>query len=103
MDNFSEQRLVAGDFNAQSGSKEVALMAAGHVDAWSKARSRGHAVNYSGNCDGCSRRTRIDYLFTAKSAASTLVLKSAQMIDTRDARGTMASDHKPMLVVYNVR
>jgi endonuclease/exonuclease/phosphatase family metal-dependent hydrolase len=103
MDNFSEQRIVAGDFNAQSGSREVALMTAEHFDTWSKAKSRGDAINYSGNCDGCSRRSRIDYLFTAKSAASTLVLKSAQMIDTRDARGTMASDHKPMLVVYSIQ
>ncbi len=102
MADFSEPRLVAGDFNAQSGSKEVALMAANHTDAWSKAKSLGGAINYRGNCDGCSRNSRIDYLFASKSA-SKLVLKSAQMIDTRDARGTMASDHKPMLVVYSIQ
>ena len=40
--------------------------------------------------------------FTSKLATN-LVLKSAQMIDTRDANGVMPSDHKPMLVVYDVK
>jgi hypothetical protein len=29
-------------------------------------------------------------------------VKSAQIIDTRDAYGYMASDHKPLLVTYTV-
>ncbi len=102
MDNYSEQRLVAGDFNSQSGSKEIKMMTADHTDVWTKAKSLSAAKNYSGNCDGCTRNSRIDYMFASKSA-SKLVLKSAQIIDTRNSSGTMASDHKPMLVVYSVK
>jgi hypothetical protein len=35
--------------------------------------------------------------------ATFLALKSAQMVDTRNRSGVMPSDHKPMLVVYEVR
>jgi endonuclease/exonuclease/phosphatase family metal-dependent hydrolase len=102
MDNFSEQRLVAGDFNSQSGAKEIRMMTDDHTDIWSKAKSLSAAKNYSGNCDGCTRNSRIDYMFLSKGA-SRLTLKSAQIIDTRNSSGTMASDHKPMLVVYSVK
>jgi endonuclease/exonuclease/phosphatase family metal-dependent hydrolase len=102
MDNFSQQRLVAGDFNAQAGASELRLMTDGHSDAWAKAKSLNATTNYSGNCDGCTRNSRIDYLFTSKSA-SALQLKSVQMIDTRDGSGVMASDHKPMVTVFSVR
>ena len=102
MDNFSEQRLVAGDFNSQAGSREIDMMLDAHTDAWKQAKSLGSTKNYSGNCDGCTRNSRIDYVFTSK-AATRLVLKSAQILDTRDSAGTMASDHKPMLIVYAVR
>jgi endonuclease/exonuclease/phosphatase family metal-dependent hydrolase len=104
MDNFSEQRLVAGDFNANAGSgvKELTLMGADYADTWAKAKAMGMTTNYSGNCDGCTRGTRIDYVFTSKSA-SKLALRSAQMIDTRDSNGTMASDHKPMVAVFTVK
>ena len=102
MNNFSEQRLVAGDFNAGSGAREIKLMTAAYTDAWAKAKSEGDSRNYSGNCDGCTRGSRIDYVFISK-AASKLALESAQVIDTRDSRGTMASDHKPMLTVFSVK
>jgi endonuclease/exonuclease/phosphatase family metal-dependent hydrolase len=104
MDNFAEQRLVAGDFNANAGSrvKELTLMGADYTDTWAQAKSMGKTTNYSGNCDGCTRNTRIDYMFTSKSA-SKLALRSAQMIDTRDSKGTMASDHKPMVAVFTVK
>jgi endonuclease/exonuclease/phosphatase family metal-dependent hydrolase len=101
-DDFSEQRLVAGDFNANTGRTEINTMLAHYTDTWAKAKSLGVSVNYSGNCDGCTRRSRIDYVFTSKSA-SKLALKLAQMIDTRDSRGTMASDHKPMVAVFEVK
>jgi endonuclease/exonuclease/phosphatase family metal-dependent hydrolase len=102
MDNFSEQRFVAGDFNGLSGAREIKMMGADYTDAWPEAKSKGKSTNYSGNCDGCTRGGRIDYVFTSRSA-SKLALKSVQIIDTRDSRGTMASDHKPMLVVFEVK
>jgi endonuclease/exonuclease/phosphatase family metal-dependent hydrolase len=102
MDDLPEQRLVAGDFNAQPGAKEIGMMNAGYVDTWAKAKSIGETTNYPGNCDGCTRNSRIDYLFTS-TGASSIALKSAQMIDTRDDDGVMASDHKPMLAVFSVK
>lgn len=96
-----EARVAAGDYNMQAGSAEYNSMIEGHVDAWVAAKALGTAVNYPGNCDGCTRNSRIDYVFTSKGA-SWLRLKSAEVFDTRDAKGVMASDHKPLLVVYDV-
>jgi endonuclease/exonuclease/phosphatase family metal-dependent hydrolase len=102
MASFPEQRMVAGDFNAQAGTTEINKMLAEYRDAWVEARRIGEAINYPGNCDGCSRNSRIDYLFYSKGAAA-LVLKKAEMIDTRNAKGVMASDHKPMVVTFEVK
>jgi endonuclease/exonuclease/phosphatase family metal-dependent hydrolase len=99
--SWTEARIAAGDFNMQTGSAEYNSMATGHTDAWLVAKSLGTAVNYSGNCDGCTRNSRIDYVFTSKGA-TLLTLKSAQIFDTRDANGYMPSDHKPLLVTYQV-
>jgi endonuclease/exonuclease/phosphatase family metal-dependent hydrolase len=99
---YGEQRLVSGDFNAGSSTNEIDLMAASYVDAWEKAKLLGVTTNYAGNCDGCTRNSRIDYLFLSKLAAN-LVLKAAEIIDTRDSSGVMASDHKPMVVTLDVK
>ena len=101
-ENWAEARIVAGDFNMQEGSTEYNSMLSGHVDAWRAADKLGTASNYSGNCDGCTRNSRIDYVFFSKNA-SMLTLKSAQVIDTRDSNGKMPSDHKPLLVTYSVK
>ena len=99
---WTETRIISGDFNMQYGSPEYQIAAAGYADAWLTAKAKGTAINYPGNCDGCTRSTRIDYLFTSKGT-TTLTLTSAQIFDTRDAKGVMASDHKPMLVIYSVQ
>jgi endonuclease/exonuclease/phosphatase family metal-dependent hydrolase len=96
---WTEARIAAGDFNMQPFTSEYYSMATDHTDAWLAAPSR---LNYPGNCDGCTRNSRIDYVFTSKGA-SWLVLKSAQIFDTRNSNGVMASDHKPMLVTYDVK
>jgi endonuclease/exonuclease/phosphatase family metal-dependent hydrolase len=100
--SWSEARIAAGDFNMQAGSTEYNSMIATHSDAWLVAKSLGTAVNYSGNCDGCTRNSRIDYVFTSKGATF-LTLKAAAVIDTRDGNGYMPSDHKPMVVTYAVQ
>jgi len=92
---------MAGDFNMQASSSEYAVAAASYVDAWALARALGVTLNYSGNCDGCTRNSRIDYIF-ASQGVWWLTLESAQVFDTRDASGYMPSDHKPLLVVYQV-
>jgi endonuclease/exonuclease/phosphatase family metal-dependent hydrolase len=102
MSAFAEPRLVTGDFNSSIGTPELNLMTAGYVDGWAWAKSLGTTLNFAGNCDGCTRNTRLDYAFSSKMATM-LEMKSAQIFDTRDANGVMASDHKPMLVIYDVK
>jgi endonuclease/exonuclease/phosphatase family metal-dependent hydrolase len=102
MSAFSEQRLVSGDFNAGTYTSEIEMMTSSYIDAWAQAKLLGVTTNYSGNCDGCTRGSRIDYVFLSRSA-SYLSLKGAEIIDTRDANGVMASDHKPMIVTLDVK
>ena len=58
----------------------------GYTDAWAAARARAGSITF----------------FISK-AATLLALTSAQMVDTRTRSGVMPSDHKPMLVVHEVR
>ena len=67
-----------------------------------EGQSLGVTTNYDGNCDGCTRNSRIDYMFFSKDASS-LVLKGAEIIDTRDSSGAMPSDHKPMVATLDVK
>ena len=95
---WTEARLVGMDFNAQADTPEYMSMLNGHTDAWRSAPTK---LNYPGNCDGCTRNSRIDYVWTSRGAWW-LTLSSAQIFDTRNSSGVMASDHKPLLVVYTV-
>lgn len=86
--------LWVGDFNSTPASPEYAsIIAAGYDDAWIVAQSR---ENYPGNCDGCTKGSRIDYVFVRK--ASNLTVTRAAIPDTRNAAGVMPSDHKPLIV-----
>jgi endonuclease/exonuclease/phosphatase family metal-dependent hydrolase len=100
--SWPEARILAGDYNMQQGSPEYNQAMVGHTDAWLVAKALGTAVNFAGNCDGCTRNSRIDYVFTS-TGATFLALKSARIVDTRDASGYTPSDHKPMLVEYDVK
>ncbi|HEX7018449.1 MAG TPA: endonuclease/exonuclease/phosphatase family protein [Gemmatimonadaceae bacterium] len=99
--NWSEARIVGGDFNMQSSSTEYHYMANYNLDGWAKAASLGTATHYM-NCNGCTRNSRIDYIFSSKGATF-LSVASARVYDTRNSSGVMPSDHKPLVVVYNVR
>jgi endonuclease/exonuclease/phosphatase family metal-dependent hydrolase len=101
-DTYAEQRIVLGDFNAWSGTDEIALMKAGYADAWAVAQSLGLDVAYPGNTAGNTRRTRIDYAFYSKQASS-LTLKKVQVFDTRDSNGVMPSDHRPLMATFDVK
>jgi endonuclease/exonuclease/phosphatase family metal-dependent hydrolase len=99
--SWGEAQLIAGDFNMQPYSPEYNVMTSAFGDGWAIAKSNGATANYSGNCDGCTRNSRIDYIFSSWSWF--LSVKYAEVYDTRDGWGTMASDHKPLIVVYGVQ
>jgi len=101
-DNYPEQRIVLGDFNASSSSGEIALMTASYADAWAAARALDIEVSYSGNASGNTRNSRIDYAFYSKRA-SRLKLKKAQVFDIRDSSGVMPSDHRPLMTTFDVK
>lgn len=100
--NFAENRVIAGDMNAQPSSTEMNEIKKTYVDAWANAKSRGIAFSAPDNPYGYTRRSRIDFVFTSKGASS-LVLKRVEVVDTRDSSGLMPSDHRPILTVYEVR
>ncbi|MGH9372552.1 MAG: endonuclease/exonuclease/phosphatase family protein, partial [Vicinamibacterales bacterium] len=100
--SFAQQRILAGDFNAWPGTAELVNMISGHVDAWAAAKLAGTAVAYSGNSAGNTRNTRIDYVWYSK-AASRLHLKQMRVFDTRDSRGVMPSDHRPIMATFEVK
>jgi endonuclease/exonuclease/phosphatase family metal-dependent hydrolase len=99
---WPEARILAGDYNMQEDSAEYNVMSAFYTDAWPAARALGATTNYSGNCDGCTRNSRIDYVFVSKGQ-SFVTVQSAEIIDSRDSNGAMPSDHKPMLVTFKVK
>ena len=101
-DNFPEQRIVLGDFNAGSSTGEISLMTASYADSWATAKSLDLEVAYSGNTSGNTRNSRIDYVFYSKQA-SRLKLKKAQVFDVRDSKGVMPSDHRPLMATFDVK
>jgi len=100
--NFSEQRLIAGDINGWPGTSESTEMTKDYYDGWAVAKSQGTATAYPSNPDGNTRNTRIDYVFHSKGATA-LVVKGAQVFDTRDSSGFRPSDHNPLVVTIEVR
>ena len=98
---FPQQHVMAGDFNAWPGASEISNMTAFAYDAWAMAKAAGTAIAYAGNEAGNTRNSRIDYVWFAKSA-SKLVIKGAQVFDTRDGNGVMPSDHRPVMATFQV-
>ena len=98
---FAQQHIYAGDFNAWPGAAEITNMTAFARDAWAVAKAAGTATAYAGNEAGNTRNSRIDYIWYSKSASS-LVLKGAQVLDTRDSSGAMPSDHRPVTATFQV-
>jgi endonuclease/exonuclease/phosphatase family metal-dependent hydrolase len=101
-DNYPEQRILAGDFNAWPGATEISVMKAAHNDSWAVAQSLDVEIAYSGNTAGNTRNSRIDYVWYSKGATR-LKLKQAQVFDTRNSSGVMPSDHRPLMATYEVR
>jgi len=98
---LAEQRIIAGDFNAQPTTTESATMRGTYVDSFAQAQSDGTAITYAENPTGKTRNSRIDYIYYSKG--STLKLVSSQVFDVRDANGVMPSDHRPLLSIFTVQ
>jgi endonuclease/exonuclease/phosphatase family metal-dependent hydrolase len=101
-DNYPEQRVLAGDFNAWPGAGEISNMTSSHYDSWAMAVNLNVDVAYSGNTAGNTRNSRIDYVFHSKGA-SRLKLKKVQVFDVRNSSGVMPSDHRPLMATYEVK
>lgn len=92
--------VVFGDFNMQPGSPEHDAMRLAYDDAWEVAKHLGTALNYPGNCDGCTKNSRIDYGWVRHGAAVRFV--GAEVVDARTPAGVLPSDHKPLVVTLTV-
>ena len=101
-DNYPEQRILAGDYNAWPGATEISIMTAGHYDGWAVAVQNDVDIAYSGNTAGNTRNSRIDYVFYSKGA-SRLKLKETRVFDTRNSSGVMPSDHRPLMANFEVK
>jgi endonuclease/exonuclease/phosphatase family metal-dependent hydrolase len=97
--NFSEPRIVMGDFNTWPGTSDYSIIATAYQDAWAAASSAGtaRAYNGSGATHGASR---FDYVFSSK--VPILALESVNVPDTR-SKGAYASDHDPVIAVFTVK
>jgi endonuclease/exonuclease/phosphatase family metal-dependent hydrolase len=99
---FAQQRIVVGDFNSWPGTAEINEMLKDYRDAWGQAVIANTDQAYADNPDGNTRRSRIDWVFYSNGATS-LILKGAQVFDTRDASGVRPSDHNPLVATFEVR
>ena len=119
MGNFSESRIVAGDFNAGPDTSEAIQMTGTYYDSWMQAMNMGTASAYPDNpvfAQTRTRRGRIDYIFYSRSSGN-LFLQSTQIPDVRnlsqtnvviylgtlDDKGVRPSDHNPTIAVFDVR
>ena len=97
-DNHSEQRIIGGDFNFWPGTSQNVEMNKTHYDGWAVAKSKGVAVSYSGNPDGNTKNTRIDYVWYSKGA-SALTVTRAEVFYTK----TTISDNNAVMVTFQVK
>jgi endonuclease/exonuclease/phosphatase family metal-dependent hydrolase len=87
--------------NAWPDQTSIAQYNKTYYDSWAVAAAKGTATAFAGN-NGETKSGRIDYIFYSKSSLN-LVVKSSQVIDTRDANGVTPSDHRPVLTVFEVK
>jgi endonuclease/exonuclease/phosphatase family metal-dependent hydrolase len=95
MSNFSEPRIMMGDFNTSPGTSDYYIIAKVYGDAWATAKSAGTAWAYNGT--GATHGTsRFDYAFYSKT--SVLSLQNVKVPDMRTA-----SDHDPVISTFTVK
>jgi endonuclease/exonuclease/phosphatase family metal-dependent hydrolase/regulation of enolase protein 1 (concanavalin A-like superfamily) len=98
---FAENRILVGDMNAQPTGTTITYMKDSYTDGWLAAKSGKFAFSAADNANGYTRNSRIDYVFTSKDAGN-LRMTRFEVLDTRDAKGVMPSDHRPIVVDYDV-
>lgn len=96
-----ETKILTGDMNAWPDQTSIAQLNKSFYDSWAVAASKGTATAFSGN-SGETKSGRIDYIFYSKGS-SNLTVKASQVYDTRDSKGVMPSDHRPVLTTFEVR
>ncbi|HSL21369.1 MAG TPA: DNRLRE domain-containing protein [Vicinamibacterales bacterium] len=99
---IAENRIITGDWNAWPDQSSVTTMSGSYYDAWVEAEKIGAATYYSSYSAGQTKKGRIDYFFYSKGASNLKIVKM-QLIDSRDANGVMPSDHRPIMVTFEVR
>ncbi len=101
--SFPENRILAGDMNAWPDQSSIAAYNKTYADSWAVAESKGTAYAFSGlSPSGATKKGRIDYIFYSKGAGD-LSVRSSQVYDTRDSKGIMPSDHRPVVTTFVVR
>ena len=96
--NFSDPRIIMGDFNTWPDTSDYSMIASYYQDSWNEALSAGtaSAFNGDGSTNGASR---FDYVF--HSAVSSLSLAGVVVPDTTSG-GVKPSDHDPVISVFRV-
>jgi len=99
MTNFSEPRIIMGDFNTWPWTADYSTIAAVLGDAWATAASAGTASAFNGT-GATHGDSRFDYAFYSKVAS--LAVQSANVPNTV-VNGVYPSDHNPLVTVFTVR
>lgn len=100
---YAENRIISGDMNAWPDQTSIAEFNKTYYDAWTTAANNGTATGISGITPfGATKNGRIDYIFYSRYAPNLVVL-DASTPDTRDSNGYMPSDHRPVVVTFEVR
>jgi endonuclease/exonuclease/phosphatase family metal-dependent hydrolase len=100
---IADNRILTGDMNAWPDQTSIAELNKTYRDSWTDATAKGRAYEYSGlSPDGATKKGRIDYIFYSKTASNLAVVDS-RVYDTRNSKGVMPSDHRPVVTTFEVR
>jgi endonuclease/exonuclease/phosphatase family metal-dependent hydrolase len=101
-EGFAEERIILGDFNDQPSHPAITAITGTYYDAWAEGAKTKIAKSPKDNPNGYTRNSRIDYVFYSRKAGH-LTLKRVEVIDTRDSKGHMPSDHRPLMATFDVK
>jgi endonuclease/exonuclease/phosphatase family metal-dependent hydrolase len=96
--NFSDPRIMMGDFNTDPGTSDYYIVATPYQDSWTEAQSAGtaSAFNGSGATNGGSR---FDYVFHSRVGSISL---SGVVVPDLTVGGVKPSDHDPVIGVFTI-